>query len=145
MPVSKQKLVIILRGLPGAGKTWLSKAYLSHMSPDSVILSSDDFFVGADKVFKFDKDKIEEAHKANFEKFKKAIADSRELIIVDNTNIKKFHYWHYLDYAQSNNYLVTIMTIPHNDVDDRRLAERNIHGVSSFTIRGMRRSFEWEM
>jgi tRNA uridine 5-carbamoylmethylation protein Kti12 len=144
MPVEKQKLVIILRGLPGSGKSFIARNYLSKISDNYSILTADDYFY-ENKVYKFDKDKIEEAHKWNFERFKGSISDGKDLIIVDNTNIKRFHYYHYLDYAQSNNYLAIVTIVPANDVDDKRLSERNIHGISAFMIRKMRRAFEWEI
>jgi hypothetical protein len=48
-----------------------------------------------------------------------------------------------LDYAQRHDYLVALVTIPHNDVSNKELAERNIHGVDQDTIRRMRQTFEW--
>lgn len=154
MPIEKQKLVLILRGLPGTGKTYLAKEYLSYIGQafgpttggtnDLPILSSDDFFV-KDKVYHFDKDKLSEAHKWNWERFKIEVDKGSPLIIVDNTNIKKFHYYLYLDYAQRHNYLTAIILMPHNDVSNKELAERNIHGVDSNTIRRMKNAFEWEL
>lgn len=145
MPTEKQKLVIILRGLPGSGKTFIANNYLNKISPDSqIILSADDYFI-KNNVYRWDIEKNDEAYRWNFERFKKAISDGKDLIIIDNTNLKRHHYFHYIDYSQLNNYLVLVTIIPHNDVDDRRLAERNIHNVTAFTIRGMRRAFEWEI
>ena len=154
MPVQKQKLCLILRGLPGVGKTYLAKEYLSYIrnafDPDGVsgtndpaTLSSDDYFL-QDKVFKFDKDKLGEAHKWNFERFKAEVEKETPFIIVDNTNIKNFHYYHYLDYAQRNNYLTAIVIVPDNNLSNRELAEKNIHGVTQETIRRMRSIFEWK-
>jgi tRNA uridine 5-carbamoylmethylation protein Kti12 len=154
MPIPTQKLVIILRGLPGSGKSFIAKKYLSHikgafgepteLDPDEVILSSDDYFI-QDKVYRFDKDKIQESHKWNWERFRESIEKESPLIIVDNTNIKKFHYSHYLDYASRHNYLTGIFIIPFNETTNRELSERNIHGVDQETIRRMRKAFEWEL
>jgi len=149
MPVQKSKLVIILRGLPGTGKTYIANEYLSHIGdvfdprPEVPILSSDDFFI-KEGVFHFDKDKLGEAHKWNFERFKEEIGKETPFIIVDNTNIKNFHYYHYLDYAQRNNYLVLITIVPDNNKSNRELSTLNIHGVTQETIRRMRSSFEWK-
>lgn len=150
MPIQEQKIVNIFRGLPGVGKTKVANRIANEMNDQDgtnqttcVILSSDDFFI-ENGVYTFDKDKIDTAHKSNFERFKKAIEDSVPYIIVDNTNIKSFHYRHYLDYAQRHNYLVLITILPHNDLSDRELEERNIHGVTRNTIRKMRADFEWE-
>lgn len=142
MPINEQKIVNILRGLPGVGKSYLSERMMRE-NPKAITLSSDDFFI-ENGVYTFDKDKIDSAHKNNFERFKEAIKGELPYIIVDNTNIKSFHYRHYLDYAQRHNYLVLITILPHNDLSDRELEERNIHGVTRNTIRKMRNDFEWK-
>ncbi len=139
-----------MRGLPGVGKTYLAKTYLGSIvsmfeNPRIQILSSDDYFVKDNGVYEFDKDEMLNAHKWNFKRFIKAIEDEIPLIIIDNSNIKAFHYSHYLDYAQRKNYLVAIVTIPHNDTSNRELAARNIHGVNVDTISRMRRQFEGEV
>ena len=154
-PIPTQKLCIILRGLPGTGKTYIANKYLTHIrgafspidgpDPDPVILSSDDYFLGSNKVYTFDKDKIQEAHKWNWERFRSEVEKGTPLIIIDNTNIKKFHYAHYLDYATRHNYITLIVLIPHNESTNRELSKRNIHGVDQETIRRMRKSFEWEL
>ncbi len=156
MPTQTQKLVLIMRGLPGVGKTYLAREYLAQIGLKfrdevasgeqlAIMLSSDDYFMGENGVYEFDKDEMLNAHKWNFKRFVKAIEDEIPLIIIDNSNIKAFHYSHYLDYAQRKNYLVAIVTIPHNDSSNRELANRNIHGVNVDTISRMRRQFEGEV
>lgn len=143
--VTKTGSIFILRGLPGIGKTTLAEV-LEQIHENAVVLSADDFFFNPEtNTHSFDKKKIEEAHKWNFDRYKKAIESRIPVIIVDNSNVKLFHYHHYLDYGQRHDYLVSVVTIPHNDVDDKRLTERNIHGVSRETIRRMRKEFEWEI
>ncbi len=145
MNATKTGLILILRGLPGVGKSTLAEV-LTAINKDSVVLSSDDFFYDkTTKIHNFDKEKIQDAHKWNFDRYKKSIESRVPVIIVDNSNIKNFHYHLYLDYGQRHNYLVSVVTIPHNDVSDRELTERNIHGVSRETIRRMRVEFEWEI
>jgi broad-specificity NMP kinase len=138
--------VIVLRGLPGIGKTSLAEKLALSIKPlGSNILSVDDFFTTDNGVYEFDKEKLQEAYKWNFEKFKKALESKIPLIIIDNTNIKAFHYWHYIDTAQRNNYRVSILILPHNDVSDRELSERTPHAVSKSTIYKMRREFQWDL
>lgn len=149
MPIPTQKLTIVLRGLPGAGKTFIANKYLSHImhafdTPNSIILSSDDYFI-TNGVYQFDKDKIQEAHKWNWERFRAEVEKETPLIIIDNTNIRKFHYAHYLDYASRHNYLTLVAIIPHNETTNKELSERNIHNVSQESIRIMRKNFEWEL
>ena len=135
--------VIILRGLPGIGKTSLAMQ-LANIAK-SHVLAVDDFFTTDGGVYEFDKEKLQEAYKWNFERFKEAIKNKTPLIIIDNTNIKAFHYYHYLDYAQRNSYRVAIVILPHNDVSDRELSERSPHGVSKSIIYKMRKEFQWDL
>ena len=150
MPIPTQKFCIILRGLPGTGKTYIAKKYLSHIAhafdpvPDPVILSSDDYFI-TNGVYTFDKYEIQEAYKDTWKKFREEVEKNSPFIIIDNTNIRKFHYLHYLDYATRHNYITVVMITPHLDLNNRELSERNIHNVSQESIRLMRKNFEWGM
>lgn len=138
------KFCFILRGLPGTGKNILAELLAHIAKPESArILSTDDYFM-KDGKFQFDKTQLKEAHKVTWEKFKKEVESDSPLIIINNTNFKKYHYSHYVDYAQRHNYFVSIVIIPFNDVTNRELAQRNVHGVDQDTIRRMRHSFEWE-
>jgi predicted kinase len=136
------KFCFILRGLPGIGKDQVAN-FIGQLSP-STILSTDNFFTKSGK-YTFDKTLLKEAHEKLFEEFKTLVSAAAPVIIINNTNIKKFHYFHYLDYAQRHSYLTSIITIPHNDVSNRELAERNVHGVDQDTIRRMRQSFDWSL
>jgi broad-specificity NMP kinase len=140
---TKTGTIFILRGLPGIGKTTLAEV-IRLIHKDTQVLSSDDFFYDpVTKTHSFDKERIQEAHKWNFDRYKKAIEMKTPVIIIDNSNVKKFHYHHYLDYGQRHDYLVSVVLIPHNDTFDRELTERNTHGVSRDTIRRMRKEFEF--
>jgi len=142
------KFCFVLRGLPGTGKDEIAKFLnLDNVAGEiqtgqAVILSTDQFFI-KDGKFQFDKTKLKEAHEATWEAFKSAISSDSQVIIINNTNIKKFHYAHYVDYAQRHGYLTSIVIIPANDVSDRELATRNVHSVDQGTISKMRKEFEW--
>lgn len=49
--------LLLVRGLPGSGKSTLAKQML-----DFVHIEADMFFVGSDGVYRFDADKVGEAH-----------------------------------------------------------------------------------
>lgn len=142
------KFCFVLRGLPGTGKDEIAKFLnLDNVAGEiqtgqAVILSTDQFFI-KDGKFQFDKTKLKEAHEATWEAFKSAISSDSQVIIINNTNIKKFHYAHYVDYAQRHGYLTSVVIIPANDVSDRELATRNVHNVDQGTISKMRKEFEW--
>ena len=145
------KKIFILRGLPGVGKSTLASYLATNLAPKkgegkgAIILSSDDFFIASNGKYIFDDNKIVEAHKWNFKRFKEAIERELSPIIIDNSNYKKYHYYQYVDYAQRKNYSVAVIVIPHNDVSDKELEERTPHGIKRRTIEKMRRNFEWEI
>ena len=61
--VETQGELILLRGLPGAGKSTLAKVILQFRETDEPeVLSADDFFVNENGVYEFDAQKIKEAH-----------------------------------------------------------------------------------
>lgn len=142
------KFCFVLRGLPGTGKDEIAKYLAASGIPSipgvssAITLSTDQFFI-KDGKYQFDKTKLKEAHEATWEAFKSAISSDSQVIIINNTNIKKFHYAHYVDYAQRHGYLTSIVIIPANDVSDRELATRNVHNVDQGTISKMRKEFEW--
>lgn len=139
--------VIILRGLPGVGKTTIANFLAERLASENgaVVLSSYDFFMSKDGEFIFDKTKIQAAHKWNFERFKQAVAKQLSPIIIDNSNIQRFHYYHYVDYAQRHDYRVSILTLPHNNLSDKELEVRTPHKLNRNAINKMRKTFVWEM
>lgn len=143
----RRNRVFVLRALPGAGKTELANFLANSLASDkgAVVLSSDDFFFSKEGRYDFDATRITDAHKWNFQRFKQAIDDGIETIIIDNSNIKQFHYYQYVDYGQRHDYQALILTIPHNDLSDKELEERTPHNISRKTIKKMRGDFEWEM
>ena len=144
------KYVFILRGLPGTGKSILSNVLANSLtlfdnSSTCPVIDANDYFLNEKKEFIFDKTKLKDAYEKSFEYYKELISKGERFIIINNTNIKQFHYYHYLDYAQRHGYLVSIVTLPHNNVSNKELSERNIHSVDQNTIRRMRKEFEWEV
>lgn len=143
------KFCFIFRGLPGAGKD-IIKDFLTQLIDNLPeknlysVINTDQFFE-KDGKYSFNKLLLKEAHESSWLQFRAEVDSGRKVIIVNNSNIKNYHFWHYLDYAQRSGYLTSIITIPVNNTSDRELAERNIHKVDLFTISRMRADFEWEL
>lgn len=133
--------VFVLRGIPGTGVEEFAE--FLHSLTDATVLTSDDYFKNEKGELKFDQTKMQEAHKWNFKRFKEAIERKDLYIVVANTNIKRFHYYLYVDYAQKNNYSVTVTICPHNDSSNRELSARS--GIDQDVIRRMKNGFEWSM
>lgn len=131
--------VIIMRGIPGSGKSSIAK------SLGGVICSADDFFVGEDGVYRFDPSKIADAHRYCFGKFLdlcEIVHDNEtyqpgswiQSIIVDNTNVELWEISPYLTLAKHFGHDVRIIRA---DCDPNVAAERNLHGVPKAAIMSM--------
>ena len=114
--------VIIMRGVPGAGKTTLS-----HQAfPQAVFCSADDYFV-VDGRFCYDKTKLPLAHQACWRKFFDAVLRGEKLIVVDNTNIRAHELTSYMLPAEAHGYAVEVITVM---ADPQVAAESNVHGAT---------------
>lgn len=124
------KQVILMRAIPGSGKSTLTKQLAQTAILDGktvAVCSADSYFYNlGDGEYKFDPSKLRQAHGQCFESFKKAISNDVNLIIVDNTNLQIKHMVPYKEYAESHGYSVKVNQV-HADKD---LAfKRQQHGV----------------
>lgn len=81
-------VLYVLQGVPGSGKSTVAKHL--QAATGAVICSTDDYFTGADGVYRFDPTKLGEAHQANQEKASRLLREGKS-VIVDNTNILRKH------------------------------------------------------
>ncbi|KAM9192737.1 NEDD4-binding protein 2-like 1 isoform 1-T1 [Dugong dugon] len=139
---SFRKHLYLLRGLPGSGKTTLARQ-LQLDFPRAVIFSTDDFFSQEDGTYEFNPDFLEEAHKWNQKRARKAMRNGVSPIIIDNTNLQAWEMKPYALMALENNYEVLFrepatrwkFNVP-------ELARRNIHGVPREKIHRMKEQYE---
>ena len=127
--------VIIMRGLPGSGKS----TYLNEKEPTAVVCSADDFFVTDEGVYLFDPKKLPQAHQACMRKFLDATAARMPLIAVDNTNISLWECSPYVSVAEALGYAVEVIRV---DADPEICAARNTHNVPIEAVRRMAARFE---
>jgi len=126
-------VVVILRGLPGAGKS----SYAASLK-GAKIVSADHYFdtpVG----YRYDKSKISDAHRACMRKFLDLLGAGERLVVVDNTNVRSMYWSPYATVADAMGYRVEIRSfwVP-VDVS----VARNIHTVPLYTVRNMAKSWE---
>jgi hypothetical protein len=95
------KVLIIMRGLPGSGKSTTAKA----KGIGGAVFSTDDFFM-CDGRYVFVPSKISEAHAWNQARVNEAMENGVAPVVVDNTNVMKVHFQPYLDMAKLHGYTV---------------------------------------
>jgi predicted kinase len=136
--------LVIMRGIPGAGKSTLAKSLVKAgniHSTDDVIASTGDyreFFVKM--IESKDYSELHKAHDTNFKNAVESIKAGISPVIIDNTHIKANEAKKILVKAlemgldEAN---ITIADIGTNGLDAEVLAERNTHGVPLDKIEAM--------
>lgn len=137
------KKCIIMRGLPGAGKShWIK----NNIPGGPCICSADGFFM-VDGRYAFDKYRLPEAHNACLLLFLALIHNHDPNIVVDNTNVRVWELAPYYRVAETAGYNVEIVWVQCNP---ELCKARNVHNVPPETIDAMVKNFEaipqhWKM
>jgi predicted kinase len=95
------KVLIIMRGIPGSGKSHRAKI----LGEGGAVFSTDEFFTQGGK-YSFDPAKIAVAHEWNQNRVRDALAKGVTPVVVDNTNIMLAHVKPYLEMARSYGYKI---------------------------------------
>jgi predicted kinase len=128
------KRCIIMRGLPGSGKsTWIQEN-----EPNFYSYSADHYHTKGG-VYQFDPSKVREAHNWCLGRFAQGSSDGCPQIAVDNTNVRAFEFAPYYRLAEAFGYQVDIVWVI---APIEKCILRNVHGVPPETIQRMARSFE---
>ncbi|XP_015480605.1 NEDD4-binding protein 2 isoform X1 [Parus major] len=135
------QVLVLLRGVPGSGKSYLARNLLED-NPDGIILSTDDYFYKHGQ-YHYDPDCLGEAHDWNRKRAKEAFEMRISPIIIDNTNIQAWEMKPYVALAQQFKYKVMFRE-PDTwwKFKPKELERRNIHGVSKEKIKRMLERYE---
>ncbi|NXM16517.1 N42L1 protein, partial [Ploceus nigricollis] len=133
------------RVLPGTNPSFIffsSCRQLKRDHPSAVVLSTDDFFV-ENGVYIFEPDFLEDAHKWNQKRARKAMKNGKSPVIIDNTNIHAWEMKPYVMMARENRYEVTFQE-PDTPwkFNVQELTRRNIHHVPREKIQRMKEQYE---
>ncbi|NXN47418.1 N4BP2 protein, partial [Rhinoptilus africanus] len=135
------QVLVLLRGVPGSGKSYLARTLLED-NPGGIILSTDDYFYKHGQ-YHYDPDCLGEAHDWNRKRAKEAFEMGISPIIIDNTNIQAWEMKPYVTLAQQFKYKVMFRE-PDTwwKFKPKELERRNIHGVSKEKIKRMLERYE---
>lgn len=131
------KYLILIRGIPGSGKTSFAKTIWS----DYVIVEADKFFE-KDGEYKFDPTKLKDAHqwcKDTVEQFMKDNELNHQFypeIVVSNTFTQEWEMQPYIDLANKYGYKIFSLIV------ENRHGNKSVHNVPDETIQKMINRFE---
>ena len=141
-------LAIIMRGLPGSGKSHWVDAFLASYSDGEAIrrrgyFSTDDCFI-CEGEYRFDASKLSEYHQLNLTGFIQALSRREPVVICDNTNMAHWEFMAYDAAAKAMGYQVRILLIgdPLDKAHHALCAERNQHGLGLRQIQAMASQFQ---
>ena len=142
-------IVIILRGIPGSGKSTFIQKIVQELNLEEdqyKVCSADNYFINENGDYKFDRSKIKLAHEYCGKDFMECLNKSTEgriIAFVDNTNTKFWEFSKYLQHGSKENktFVVSIRLPNLSDLKEEYL-KRNVHGVPSSAVKRMYESFQ---
>lgn len=137
--------VVILGGIPGSGKSYTANIIREHfektLAPEGktiTTVSADHFFEDKDGNYNFKPKLLGRAHAQCMSRFKDAIKEQVDMIIVDNTNTQKWEWEKYASLAKEAGYEVKMSRIPCTSEEEFQVfCERQTHGVPEAHLRKM--------
>ena len=123
------KAVILLRGVPGAGKTTLAE-FIEEQT-DGVAIAADDFFYTDSGEYVFQPEKLHEAHKHCFHRAELAIIAGSDTIIIHNTLTTEREILPYQELAERHGYMFISLIV------ENRHGGASLHDVPEHTIAKM--------
>jgi predicted kinase len=125
-----EKLLYIVRGVPGSGKTTLAKQLTSN------VFEADHYFYDNDGNYNFIPSEIKEAHKECQQFVGFAMESGIQKIAVSNTFTQEWEMEPYFELAKKHEFKVFTIIV------ENRHGGKNQHGVPEDKIEQMKNRFE---
>lgn len=144
-------LLVIMRGLPGAGKSTRARNMYGVLTPaafagpkcEAVVCSQDHYFMDwSTGEYNFNGALIERAAEKCLRQLETQLKRQTPLVVLDNTNSRHWEFADALTMARDNAYDYEFVDIFDGDLTDEELAARNTHGVPVDVIAKMRERWE---
>ena len=120
--------MIIIRGIPGSGKSSIAEEYASK---GYAVLSTDDYFTDANGLYVFDGSKISIAHAWNRGRARLLLSAGILNIVIDNTNTQAWEYSTYIDLAKTHKYDVKIIRVIAVNKDGDEIQRANFYSANN--------------
>ena len=87
--IKQNRIIFIMRGLPGSGKSTLVKILSKvYKGQKPKVCSADHYFINESGDYEFNPAFLKDAHESSQDKMKSFVEDGQPLVIVDNTNVE---------------------------------------------------------
>lgn len=129
---STMNQLVLVRGLPGAGKTTFAKEFFDEYT---AMVAADDFFM-VNGEYCFDKSKLNDAHKWCLKQTEGFMIDNRGLIAVHNTFTTEHEMNPYFKLAEEYGYRVTTIIV------ENRHGGKSVHDVPFDALLRMKQRFQ---
>lgn len=133
------KMAIIMRGLPGSGKSTFVRMLSSNLD-DCTVHAVDDLHRDGDGRFRWDEDKAARNYELNYANFVRSCAEGRDVVVCDCMNLTHDEVQRYVSIAEQFGYGTYVVTPA--PVAAAASARRNQHGVSLAHARLMLSAWE---
>ena len=128
--------LILLRGIPGSGKTTLGEVILRTPNKQLKPLSADDYFIDEHGNYNFDETKLKEAHNDCQQRCSHLMQNDVMKIVISNTFTQEWEMQPYYQMAERYNYRI------HSVIVENRHEGINEHNVPEEKLLQMKNRFE---
>jgi len=141
---NRRNAIILVRGLPGAGKTTRAKQIAQQFKRQGlkpVLITTDDFFEDGAGNYNFDPNLLPQAHAQSIKRTAQALAAGK-VPIVHNTFTQAWEAKPYREIAQEVGADVEVINVFDGGLSDVELEYRNTHDVPLHAIKRMRQRWD---